>query len=267
MKTHMRVVAPAVVLSTLLSTVTAAHAMGGLFLIDSPPKQDWTFSAGPSVLGFPEAPGSSKTKVLAIPGIDFYAPNGIFASTDDGLGWNLSKRDDLQAGVRLWPVFGRDNDGSRRRGLQDIGTRLGKGVFLNWAPWEFLTLQSSVLYGSGRGSDGLQVEAGATVGTRVGPNALLGLTLGTTWANGAHVRSYYGVTPAETAAGGLPTYRPGSGLIDVNLALTGEYKFDERWRLSGQVLGARLMGDAKRSPVTLTKYPETFSLTLWYKFH
>jgi MipA family protein len=40
---------------------------------------------------------------------------------------------------------------------------------------------------------------------------LHGLTLGTTWSNGAYVRSYYDVTPAESVASSLPAFTPGAG--------------------------------------------------------
>ncbi|MET0517621.1 MAG: MipA/OmpV family protein [Burkholderiaceae bacterium] len=243
-----------------------AHAAGGLLLIDAPPAQDDRLALGPALLSYPRAPGSGRMKTLWIPGVDFYSSLGGFASTDIGAGWNFSRRDDLQWGPRLWPVTGRSDAASRQRGLDDIGTRLGKGLFLNYAPLEFLILQSSLLAGSGRHGDGVQAEAGVTVGAPIGEAALLGLSLGATWANGAHLRSYYGVTPQAAAAGGLPVYTPGAGWLDVNLALNSEFRFNARWKLSGQLMAARLRGDAARSPVTSTREQNSASLTLWYQF-
>jgi outer membrane scaffolding protein for murein synthesis (MipA/OmpV family) len=249
----------------LAGLVTSARAAGDLILIDKPPEDGYTLSIGPSVIGYPEAPGSGRTKVAAIPGLDFYSSWGVFASTDIGLGVDFSRRDDLHYGLRLWPVLGRDDARSRQRGLQDIGTRIGKGGFLNYAPWEFLILQSSVLAGSGDAGDGVQVEAGATVGAPLGSRTLVGLTLGGSWANGAHLRSYYGVNAAASARGGLPVYEPSSGWKDLSLALTQETKLGERWKVSGQLLGARLLGAARNSPVTESRYETTFSLTLWHQ--
>lgn len=251
----------------LLLSIFAGHAeaLGGLILIDKPPAQDYSLSIGPSVAGYPESPGSSRTKVVPIPGVDFYWALGAFASTDIGLGWNFSRRENLQFGVRLWPVFGRDDERSQRLGLSNLGTRLGKGLFLNYAPLPFLILQSSVLAGSAYKGDGVQVEAGATVGAPIGDRALLGVTLGGTWANSAHARSYYGVTPDEAAVGGLPVYSLRGGLSDVNLQLVGEMRLTEHWKVSGQLVGARLVGDAGRSPVIMSRNQTTFSLTLWYQ--
>jgi outer membrane protein len=256
---------PALTAALLLSAFAGrADALGGLILIDKPP-QDYSLSIGPGAAGYPESPGSSHTRVVPIPGVDFYWSLGAFASTDIGLGWNFSRREDLQFGVRLWPVFGRDDERSHQLGLPDVGTRLGKGLFLNYAPLPFLVLQSSVLAGSAYEGDGVQVEAGATVGASIGERALLGVTLGASWANSAYLRTYCGVTPAESVAGGLPVYAPGAGWSDVNLQLVGEMRIGERWKLSGQLVGARLVGDAGRSPVTQSRNQTTFSLTLWYQ--
>ena len=242
-----------------------AESAGGLILVDKPPAEGYTLSIGPGVAGYPEAPGSSRSKVIAIPGVDFYSSLGAFAATDTGLGWNFSRRDDLQAGFRLWPVFGRNDARSRRRGLSDVGTRLGEGLFLNYAPLPFVTLQSGVLAGSAYRRDGVQVEGGATVGAPIGDRVLAGVTLGATWSNGPYLRSYFGVTPQASAAAGLPVYMPGVGWTDVNVQLNGEVRIAERWKLSGQLIGARLVGDAARSPVTQSRNQTTFSLTLWYQ--
>jgi len=244
-----------------------AAAENGLLLIDAPPAEGYSLSAGPALLGYPSAPGSGRTETLLIPGVDFYSSLGFFASTEMGLGWNFSRRQDLQYGLRLWPVTGRDDDDDARLGRLDrFGTRLGRGVFLNYAPWEFLTLQSSVLAGSGRNGSGVQAEVGATVGARLGQASLVGLTLGTTWANRAHRRDYFGVTPQESQASGLPAWSPGAGWQDVSLALSGEIPINDRWKLSGQVSSTRLLGDAADSPVSPSRYDTNFSLTLWYRF-
>jgi len=257
---HRRLVALAIAFQTL-----NAHALGGLILIDAPPKEGYTLAMGPALAGYPEAPGSGRTKVLPLLGVDFASATGGFISTDIGAGWNFSRREDLQFGARLWPVFGRNDDRSRARGLDDVGNRIGLGLFLNYEPWQFLVLQSSLITGSGTDRNGTQFEAGATVGAPVGDSALLGVTLGTTWSNGAYLRSYYGVTPAESAAGSLPVFAPGAGWSDVNVSLNAEVRIDPRWKLSGQWLVARLVGDAGRSPVTSSRTQNTFLVTLWYQ--
>lgn len=250
----------------LAGTAFQAQAIGGLILIGSPPEADHTLAVGPSVAVYPKAPGSDEQTVLPLLGVDYYRASGFFFSTDNGLGWNLSQTQGLQYGARLWPIFGRSDDQSRSRGLVDIGNRLGYAAFANYAPWEFMTLQSNLMGGSGGNGKGVQLELGTTVGARLASNFVMGVMLGATWANTSHVRSYYGVSPEESAAGGLPAYAPGAGLMDLSYGLVGSLRFNEHWKLSGQWLAARLQGDAKDSPVTLDRTQNTFSLTLWYSF-
>ena len=249
----------------LMACVSRADAAGGLILIEAPPQDSYSLSVGPGIAGYPRRAGSGRVKVLGVPGIDFYASSGIFASTDIGVGWNGSRTQDTAFGVRLWPVFGRSGASENQLGLTNFGTRLGKGAFLNYAPWPFLILQSGVLAGSGRTGKGVQFETGATVGAPVGDRLLLGVTAGTTWSNAAYTRSYYGVTPRESARGVLPVYSPGAGLSDGYLQLSGEARLANRWKLSGEWIEARLVGDSGRSPVVRARFQPTFSLTLWYE--
>ena len=84
----------------------AAQAWGSLLLIDPPPQQA-SFAAGPSIWRLPAYAGSKSSRTWLIPGLDYEHPSGFFASTDSGVGWNFAPRTGLQAGLRLWPQFGR----------------------------------------------------------------------------------------------------------------------------------------------------------------
>jgi outer membrane scaffolding protein for murein synthesis (MipA/OmpV family) len=257
--------ASALILSFALS-VRTANAFGNLILIDSPPTDEYSLSLGPGVAGFQRFPGAKAMRLVPVPGVDLYFANGAFASTDNGVGWNFSRREDARFGVRFLPVFGRAGKTSRRLGLSDVGTRLGKDAFLTYAPWPFLILQSDLLAGSAARGDGVQAELGVTAGAPVGDRVLVGATVGATRSNGPYARSYFGITPWESARSGLPVYSPGGGWSDVSLRLSGEFQIDDRWRVSGEVVGARLIGSAGRSPVVQSRTQSTFSLTLWYRF-
>ena len=252
-------------LATLLVAGTAAQAFGGLILIDEPPADRDRVALGPAVLAFPDHAGASKHKVWLIPGIDYYSKLGGFVSTDNGVGWNFSDRADLQAGVRLWPQFGRDDSPEGLPSLPGVPDRLGKGLFLNFAPLRALLLQSSLMYGAGRDGDGLMAEIGATSGLEIS-SATLAVTLGGSWANRSYRQSFYGVSAADAAASGLPAWNVGAGWQDVNLSLSLDVPIDAGWKLSGQLLGARLLGAAADGPITMSRTQSTLSLTLWYRF-
>jgi outer membrane scaffolding protein for murein synthesis (MipA/OmpV family) len=238
----------------------AALAWGGLLLIESPPAAT-TLAVGPSVWSLPRSPGAGASQLSLLPGADLYTPGGFFASTDTGVGWNLSSRADVQAGLRLWPQFGRRQSDSPR-GVDGIGHRVQAEAFANWAPLPVLLLQGGVLAGAGRHHDGVQTELGVTSGVPIGPD-LLGIGLAATWANGAWRRSYFGVSAAESAASGLPAWQPGAGWQDASLTFSAEHKLGAKWRLGGQLIVARLLGAAARSPLTASPRQTAATLTLW----
>ncbi|MEO8279298.1 MAG: MipA/OmpV family protein [Ideonella sp.] len=241
----------------------AAQAAGSLLLIEAPPPVA-TFAVGSSMWALPAYPGSRRERWTLLPGLDWYAPSGLFASTDLGLGWNLSRRRDLQAGLRLWPDLGR---GGRDlpRGINAVGPRLQVEGFFNYQLLPVLLLQSGASFGAGRDRDGAQLELGATSGLPIG-NDLLGIGLAATLANRAYRQSTAGVSPGESQASGLAAWQVSGGWHDVSLTLSFEHKFDGQWRLDAQWIAACFLGDTAHSPLVKSRRQDTVTMTLWYAF-
>ena len=250
-----------------LPLAEAASGAGGTIFIDPVPKEEGSLAVGPSLWSFPAYPGGRQLKFMLLPGIDMYSTSGVFVSTDNGVGWNLSGRDDLQAGVRLWMQLGRKpGDSTRLNGTEAIGPRLEKAGFVNYAPYDFLLLQSSVRYGSGVRGDGLLAELAASIGAPLGANGTLAFSLGSTWANQAYRQSYFGLTEEQALRSNRSSWQMHSGMQDTNFGLSAEYRLDPQWRLSGQWTRARLLGDAARSPITESSIQSMLSVTLWRAF-
>jgi len=255
----------------LLAGASPAWAAGSLVLMDGPPAQT-SWSGGVSTRSWPSAPGSRARSNDLLPAVEVLTPAGAFVSTDLGIGWNLvplfadagAPASAWQVGARLWPQFGRPSRVTPR-GVDRLGSRITTEAFANVQATSWLMLQSGLSWGSGRGHDGELLELGLTSGIPVG-DEFIGITLATTAANGAHLRSSYGIGPGESRASGLPEWRPHAGMMDWSLALSAEHKFSERWSVSGQWLDARLVGDAARSPLTQARSQQTFSASLWYRF-
>ena len=246
-----------------LGTSDPVCAAGNLLLIEAPPHQP-TLALGASVWQMPSAPGAKKNDTLVLPALDWQLSNGLFVSTDTGVGWNLSPHKDVQAGLRLWPHFGRSRKDSPP-GLDPIGLRIQPQVFANLQVGEVLLLQSGVLYGAGRDRDGLQVELGATSGIPIG-DSLIGIGLAATWANKAYCNSYYGVSAADSRASGLPATQLDAGWLDTSVTVSAELKFNALWRLSGQLVLARLNKTVAASPLVQQRRQDLATLTLWRSF-
>lgn len=247
----------------LTATTLPARAWGSLLLIDPPPATT-TLAAGASLWRLPQRPGGRVSQTVALPAFDLEARNGFFASTDTGVGWNLSRRATVQAGWRLWPQFGR-----RARdvpaGIGGIGDRLQLEAFANLVATPALLLQSGLSWGAGRDHDGAQLEIGATSGLPIGAD-LLGIGVSASYANRAWRQSYYGISAAQAAASGLPETPLAAGWQDLSLTLSTEHRFGPHWRVDLQWIAARLLGAAARSPLAQTRGQRAFTLDLWRTF-
>lgn len=234
---------------TLLLFGGPAHAMGGLLLLDAPPTDRARLAFGGSVWSLHSAaPDAPRNRTWLLPSAEVYATNGAFASTDNGLGWNLSRRSDVQAGLRLSALPSRSTaSGQPAR----VGSRLEHGLFLNYAPIESLVLQSSLRHGAGLDRAGLITDIGATSGLPLHGHELLGITVGASWANRSWRSSYTGTQSNQP-----------SGWQDLQLALSHEHPMAAHWRLDMQWVIARTI---HTSDPTVARSPmqSQFTLGLW----
>lgn len=240
---------------------TPALAWGSLLLIEAPPTVA-TFSAGVSLWSLPQFPGAGRQLNILLPALDYYGAQGLFASTDTGVGWNLLRRKELQAGLRLWPIAGR-HGADRLAGLSSLPWRIQQQAFVNLQVLPALLLQSAVLHGSGLHADGAQLEIGATSGLPLGAD-LLAIGVAASAANGAHRQSYFGVTAADALASGLPAYKVPAGWQDVSLTLSFEHRFSPGMHMDAQIVAARIIGAASRSPIVTDKRQLGVSTSIWW---
>jgi outer membrane scaffolding protein for murein synthesis (MipA/OmpV family) len=256
--------ATALALAALLASAapTDAQAWGNLLLIEAPPASS-TLAVGATTLAWPLYPGSDALRGTLLPGIDLYHSSGFFASTEQGLGWNLSQRSDVQAGVRLWPQPGR-----RRRdvppAIAPIGMRLQQELFANLQALPVSLLQSGLLHGSGPHRDGMQLEVGATSGVPIGAD-LLAIGVAATYANAAHRQGYYGICTSDAAASVLRATPPlRAGWQDTSLSFSAEHRVDARWHVDGQLVVARLLGVSAPTPLVQSRRQVGATFSIWY---
>src|SRR5262249_2808217 len=76
-----------------------------------------------------------------------------------------------------------------------------------------------------------------------------GLYAQTTWASGSAAHAYYGITPEQSAAYGLPAYNPGAGLLYTGFGLLMGLDLSKTWTIVGSAEARQVRGDARRSPV------------------
>ncbi len=256
------------------AAVLQASADSGLLLLDAPPSRA-TLAVGVSAYQIPRYPGAHNDRQFVLPAVEWLGASGLFASTNLGLGWNLSDRKDVQWGVRLWPQLARrQGDGARLQGLSEIPARLERSLFANWEPVEFAVVQSAVNTGLGPDTRGILAEAGVTLGAPLGSQVLAGVTIGTSYANGPYRQGLFGVTPAQAAGAGnaaipgLPVMRQpyalGGGWQNTQAIVSAEWTMAPAWRLDLHWERQRLLGAAAQSPLIDTRWQSSLLLTLWH---
>jgi outer membrane scaffolding protein for murein synthesis (MipA/OmpV family) len=249
--------------ATLYALSPHAGAWGNLLLIEAPPGTT-AWSLGGSVWSLPKFPGAVQNQTTLLPALEWRDPQGRFASTDSGLGWNLSARKETQFGVRLWPQLGR-RASDAPPGVGAVGPRIQAEAFFNHAPLDVVLLQSGLLVGSGQNRDGVQLELGATSGIPIGPD-LLGIGLSATYANGAYRRSYFGISTAQGLSAGLSPYDPGAGWTDRCITLSFEHKFSAHWRFDAQSLTVFLARSLTATPLGIRSRQQAATVSLWHDF-
>jgi outer membrane scaffolding protein for murein synthesis (MipA/OmpV family) len=238
-------------------------AWGNLLLMDAPPALA-SWAAGGSVWSLPRYPGAASNQATLLPALEWRDARGLFASTDSGLGWNLSPSPQTPYGVRLWPQLGR-RAADVPAGIGAVGPRLQAELYANHQPLEALLLQGGVLVGAGQEHDGVQVELGATSGLPLGAD-LLGVGMSATWANSAYRRSYFGISAAQSARSGLPGYDPGGGWTDCSLTVSLEHRFSAHWRLDVQAYRVLYSPGIGQSPLVASRRPQAVTASVWHDF-
>jgi outer membrane protein len=70
-----------------------------------------------------------------------------------------------------------------------------------------------------------------------------------TYGSENYMDEYFGVTPADSLASGLPVHAPGSGVRDARAWAVAVLHLSQQWHLGVGAMHARLLGDAADSPL------------------
>jgi outer membrane scaffolding protein for murein synthesis (MipA/OmpV family) len=86
-----------------------------------------------------------------------------------------------------------------------------------------------------------------------------------TWADRDYTMTFFGVTPAQSAASGLPAYEADSGFNTVRFGVGATYRLDRRWHVGARAAIWRIVGDAADSPITRERTPYTIGVFGMYR--
>ncbi len=233
---------------------------------------DWIITLGGDVRGVPRYMGSNQETATPVPYFDRHRPGTPepFHSPRDGTGIALYDNGVLAVGPvgsLIWPRH--QSASPSLNGLGDVGATLQVGGYIDYWAARWLRMRVEGLQGFG---------AATGVTANFAMDAVLPLSPALTVSGGPRARvdtaaaesPYFSVTPAQSAASGLPAYNASGGWQAVGAGTQVKYRFNPTWATYSFVEYDKLVGSTAASPIVSSSGGSTsqwtFGLGLTYSF-
>ena len=246
-----------------VSVLAFCFASAGIAAAQPAPTEGWQLTVGAGSIYSPSYEGDDDYTLKALPNLQLRYGERFFASVQEGVGYDLISRDGLRVGPIGRVRFSRDEDGDQTfaisgkdtndlRGLGNVDTSIELGGFAEYELGN-LTLSGEVRQAVS-GHDGLVADASLRWG---GMTQAFGPPL--IWSAGPRIRivddqytsAYFGITPEQAAASGLPQYKADGGLYSYGFGAVAVLPLDREGAWNAVFLAGydRLAGDAGDSPL------------------
>ena len=233
------------------------------WLVTVPPLAAQTIDIAPNFVGLgvgvtPRYAGASEDVVGAMPGIRYQVPGSrkFFEWYGPLASFSLTESERWQFGPSLGFRFGRSEvEDAVVRLLPEVDTTIEGGAMLSWTylntagiPWR-VRVGGVALTDLGDTYNGLNSSFWSSLWLPLSPRVFIGLGGGFSWSSSSFNQAYFGVTPAGSAASGLPVYTPGSGVRQWYAWPALVVRLSDHWVGGVGVFYQRLAGPAADSPI------------------
>ena len=192
-----------------------------------PPQPTWVLTVGFAPIVAPAWQGSRDMAFSVFPDIRLNYKDAVFASVQEGLGWNAVNRDGWKIGPIARLRFGRQEStggspflitggSDALRGFGDVKLAGEFGGFVQYNVDRRVALRTEVRRGVG-GHEGVVAEPSIRFSDRAG-KFRYSLGLRSTFASAKYTQIYFGVTPQQGLAAGLAPFSTGSGLVSAGVS-------------------------------------------------
>jgi MipA family protein len=261
-----------------LATLTAAQADEGM-----PPTVtetqgrsagNWNVTLGLVTVDSEKYPGSSARQLHIYPlgeivyrDTFFFKGDPIPGTTIRGLGAYLFKNEHWAITASLAPDFTQrhEQDDVRLRGLGNVATTMRAALAASYSrDWWRITgaVTQDLSKNKKEGvKGGFDFVATWHATERLTLNAGPGVTI----ANGENTRTFFGVTPLQSARSGYAVYDPSGGAQNIRLSVGMNYRISRSWFAGAFASESKLQGDAANSPFVEKK--QEFSIGTYIGHH
>jgi len=243
----LRGVTAAVLLGTLATAAAQPQADGRrTHLPDRDPSPGFSARFGAGVGLGPEYRGSDEYEATPLPLIDVRLGR-FYASTLDGLGWNVIDGERFQLGPFLSYAEGRDDDGDLSE-FEDVDGSAMAGFAGGWesGPWE---VEADIAAPLGGDLEGVRGRASARYRGRLHPQWRYAVGPGITLGNGEWTEALFSVSAADAARSGLNADDADGVYFAAELGGRLTFQPAPAWSVSALGSVSRLFGDAADSPI------------------
>ncbi len=211
---------------------------------------------GPGLRSRPVYDGSASQRIEAVPVVRYFGQPWFARSTQGVLegGVRMQFAPGLHAGAQLAYESGRqpdDSDFLRSRNVAGINHGASVGLHIEW-DHKFGPMPITLLARARQHTDfdrGAQADLRLSAGVYRSGRVAAGVFAQAIWANAKSAGAFYGITPPQSAATGLPAFDAGSGWLSGSIGLLWSVDLTPDWIVVGSMEARRLQGDAARSPL------------------
>lgn len=251
----------------LAAMFVAAAAGGAQAEEGGKPRRIVRVALGPEIV--PDHVGADGTKFAPYVNVDMKREGKEFEfeAPDESFGFGLIDVGSFEFGPAL------NLESARRPSrfpvpIDKVPTTFEAGAFAQLYLGKSFRVRGELRKGLG-GHDGWISQVSADLVARRGDDYVFSIGPRVTWADENYQQAYFGVTPAVSAASGLPAFNADSGLRGVGGTTSLSYQFTPDWGIQAYGRYERLVGDAGRSPLIRTygsRDQFSFGLGLSYTF-
>lgn len=201
------------------------------------------------VAGFtPSFEGSSDYHLRFAPTLDIIYRDRVFLNSTR-LRINFLPSGNVRGGFQLKYRAGRNERVSEDlTGLGNVGSSWEAGAYIE-ARLHSTLISADITHDIGGGHQSTLATLLIGQGLYMDDNTLIGAGVNVHWAGRNYMNAFFGITPAQSAASGLPIFTAGSGFKDVGLLLYWRQSFGEHLVLMTNITLKHMLDAANDSPL------------------
>lgn len=228
--------------------------------------EPWNVTLGMGLADAPVYPGASTNRGRLVP-LFSVSYDQLVSLSPFGLAVQAIRVDGFFAGPVLSYQGHRDeSDDLHLSGLGNIPSSLTAGVFAGYrtGPWELFATARQAITHSGNGLEGL---AKLSYRAQLLPHRLT-LVIGPeiSFGDGEYNRTWFGVSPTQSASSGLPVYAPKGGVDSYGLGASLTSVLSDHWLLHAFANVRRLTSGVTDSPLAERRNEGLIGIGIAYHF-